>query len=105
MALNIGNLLVAAKTVSASVAAHPITKGGALAALIVGGIQIAILAGIAIPSWAVAAGPVAGYILYKLLPPKVEAEIDDTATKVVDIANTVPVIDPTYNISKNKPNL
>lgn len=86
MAFNASALMSGA----ASVAGHPITKGGALAALITGGLYAAAAAGVIIPGWAFVAGPIFGTLLYKLLPPKDQAVIDDTAQKVVDTFNTIP---------------
>ena len=95
--MNVAALLNGAR----AVASHPITKGGSLAALISGGLYAAQFAGVAIPSIAFSAGPLAGYILYKLLPKKIEDEIDATAEKFVDIATTIP---QTYSQPSDFPN-
>jgi hypothetical protein len=86
MAFNVSALMSGA----GAVASHPITKGGALSALITGGLYAASAAGLAIPPLAFTLGPIAGLLLYKFLPPKVQQDIDDTATKVVDTFNEVP---------------
>lgn len=79
-----------------SFAAHPITQGGALGALVSGGLEVALLAGVAIPGWAFTAGPLAGYLLYKALPKPWEQKIDDTATYLVNVAGEVPSIEKVY---------
>lgn len=77
-------------TGAGAVASHPITKGSALSVLITGGLYAASAAGIAIPGLAFTLGPLAGLLLYKFLPPKVQQEIDDTATKVIDTFQEIP---------------
>ena len=86
MAFNVSALIDGAK----AVAGHPITKGGALASLISGGLYAATIAGVAIPAWALTAGPLAGYVVYRLLPKKTEDQIDAVAAEVVAVATEIP---------------
>lgn len=92
MGVNLSVILKGTTAVSKSVAQHPITKGGALAALVTGGLYIAAAAGIAVPEIAFTIGPVAGAILYKFLPKSVQDEIDAAAQKVADIDQMIPEI-------------
>ena len=94
--LNWFALLQGAKTV----AAHPITKGGSLAALVTGGLYAASFAGIAIPELAFTVGPLAGYVLYRFLPVNTQKEIDDATQAVIDGLGKLPEIDPTYPTAK-----
>lgn len=95
--MNWAAILDGAKTV----AAHPVTKGGSLAVLISGGLYAAQFAGIAVPSIAFSAGPIAGYILYKLLPKKIEDDIDNVAKEVTDVVTEIP---QTYAAPTDFPN-
>ena len=109
MPFNISALLTGAGAVAKSTAAHPITKGGSLAALITGGLYAASAAGIVIPEIAFTFGPLAGYLLYKFLPPVAQAEIDGTAAKVVEVFNDIPDIKtyqeyPSDNMPIDTPN-
>lgn len=103
--MNIAALLSGAGAVTKSVAAHPITKGGALAALITGGLTIASVAGIAIPPVAFTIGPMAGYLLYRVLPKQYETDIDDLAQKIIDIDSDIPNLPDihTYQEYPNEP--
>jgi hypothetical protein len=90
--VNIAALITGASAVSKSVVSHPLSKGGGLAALITGGLYVAAAAGVVIPEIAYTVGPVAGFILYKLLPKSIEDQIDQTAQKVVDLDNLIPEV-------------
>lgn len=94
--MNISALLTGLKATAGSVASHPITKGGSLAALITGGLAVASVAGVAVPELAFTLGPIAGVVLYKFLPPKVQQELDETTEKVVDLATTIPDVEASY---------
>jgi hypothetical protein len=92
MAINWSSALSAAK----SIAGHPITKGGALASLISGGLYIAATVGVPIPGVALLLGPAAGYVLYYLLPKKAQTEIDAVAQEVTDAVSKIPSTYPEY---------
>lgn len=97
MAFNLSVLLKGAQTV----ASHPATKGGALAALITGGLYVASAAGVLVPGWAFVAGPVLGTLLYKLLPAADEQIIDGVVQKVTDTISEIPdQVQETYPADK-----
>ena|ERR1700760_3906473 len=88
--MNISALLAGAQ----QIAGHPVAKGGALASLITAGLYAAMAAGVSIPPVAIALGPIAGYVLYKVLPVKQQNELD---TAVDDITSVVTAIPTTYS--------
>lgn len=90
--MNISALLAGAR----SIASHPASKGGALASLITGGLCAATVAGIVIPPVAMTLGPIAGYILYFLLPKKIEDQIDETLKNITDAVTVIPQTYPEY---------
>lgn len=99
MAFNLSALMSGA----GAVANHPMTKGGALAALVTGGLYAAAAAGVVVPGWAFVAGPLFGTLLYKFLPAKDQAEIDDVTQKVKDTFNEIPTVTPDYKGTGNDP--
>ena len=99
MAFNISALLTGA----GQVAAHPITQGGALASLITGALYVASAAGVVVPPVAFALGPIAGLLLYKFLPPKAKAVVDETAAKVVETFNEIPKTYPAGDVGTAPP--
>ena len=96
MGLNLAVLMNGAGAVAKATTQHPITKGGSLAALITGCLYAAAAAGVAIPEIAFTAGPIAGYLLYKMLPVKTQQVLDDTAQEVVDTITTIPNVYAEY---------
>jgi hypothetical protein len=101
MGLNLSALMTGA----GAVAKQPVTKGGALAALVTGGLYMASAAGVVVPGWAFVAGPIFGTMLYKFLPAKDQAEIDDVAAKVTDTFETIPTTYPEYPGDKPLPSV
>ena len=83
------------------VAKSPVAKGGSLATLIGSGLYLATFAGVAIPTWAFSAAPIAGYLLYRVLPKSIDDKIDGAAEQVAEVVNEVPNTYQEYPTGKN----
>lgn len=69
-----------------------VAKSGGLAVAISAGLTAATLAGAPIPGWIALVGPIAGTIIYKMLPAKQQAQVDTIVDEVIDAATVVPQV-------------
>ena len=67
-----------------------VAKSGGVAVAISASLTAATFAGAPIPGWAPIVGSLVGVIVYKLLPPKEEQEVDKIVDDVIDVTTSIP---------------
>lgn len=92
MAINFSAIAEGAK----SIAAHRGGKGTALATLVTGGLIVATAAGVTVPAFWFTLGPIAGLILYKVLPKNIADRIDGVEDGIIDAVSKVPSLEDTF---------